>query len=138
MKKIVSIVIGCIIFLLAVWLGIQVYLFYSPVITIKRAIGQAENFYVEQPLIFIEKESVFGTASSKTEQFREFTEQIAEFQVKLGTEYTKPMSITYTVNVEEGKMTVTFQGEATGPEGNIGKINETMVFDFVLSKSNIE
>lgn len=131
-KRMILYIVAILVSLSVIWLGIQLFLYFNPSILIKKSIGKAEDFYSEMPVVFIEKESVFGTAKAKKAQVTEFAKVIKEWESRLGLEYGKPMDVHYTIRNEAGSMLVLFTGSAADANGEPIEVEEQIEFDFVF------
>ena len=131
-KRTILLIIAIVVSLSVIWLGVQVFLYFKPSILIKKSIGKAEDFYSEVPMVFIEKESVFGTTPVKKAQVLEFTDKMKKSESRLGKEYQKPMTLQYTIEEKYDGMLIMFSGTAVDSQGNPIEVEEQIEFDFVL------
>ncbi len=115
--------------ILAFVLLYQVYLYFVPKIQVVESVAQSENFHMELPLVIFEKESVFGVRKNVLEQVEEFTNEIALFEMELGTEYSKPMDIYCEITPNGRQVKVTFSGTVTSNDEEKIIINKEFYFD---------
>ena len=87
-------------------------------------------------MVFIEKESVFGTAPAKKVQVTEFADEMKKWESRLGKEYQKPMKLQYSIEEKGTGMVVAFEGPAIDSQGNFIEVEERMEFDFIFDFEN--
>lgn len=107
----------------------HVYLYFVPRIQVIESVAQSEDFYMELPIVMFEKESVFGVRKDVQEQVATFTNEIALFQTKIGTKYSKPMNICCEITSKGNQVKVVFSGTVTRNDGQEITVNNEFRFD---------
>ena len=111
----------------------EVYGYYHPNVIISYRVEEAEDLYLSLPSYAIESRSYFGYAKKYEEEMREWWIPTNEMEIKLRTDYIKPIHVSSNVSVENGKTIITYNGTAVSPTGENVTIDKTVELNFIVS-----
>lgn len=132
-KQLLFAILGLIVLVGCIWGTRELYYFYNPNVIISYRVQESEDLYLSLPSYAIEAESHFGYVARYDEEMQEWWLKTNEIEVKLRTDYVKPINISSNVYIEDGKTVITYMGKATLSNGESIDINEQVILDFVAS-----
>lgn len=128
--------IAIILFSICLWTGWQVYAYYNPYLEIICATAHDDDIYHSTPHVLIIDKSLLGVSEKIKEQLQEWHVATTDMEVTIGNKYEKPLAIINEFEIKNNKTYVYYKGFGTSrATGNLEAINETIVFDFVLTEN---
>ncbi len=128
--------IAVILLIVCLWIGWQVYEYYNPYLEIICATAHDDNIYHSAPHVLIIDKSLLGVSEEIKGQLREWHVATTDMEIAIGNKYEKPLAVINEFEIKNNKTYVYYKGFGTSrTTGNLEAINETIVFDFILTEN---
>ena len=120
-------VVGCI-------FGVyEFYCYQNPNVIITYRVQESEDLYLSLLSYAIASSQHFGYAEKYDEEMQEWWLNTNEIEVRLRTDYVKPINVYSDVYIENGQAIITYNGTANLPNGENVIIDERVELDFIVS-----